>query len=934
VCVYVRNDIPVRIVTRYDDSVIEAIIMKVSVIDTVLAVVYRPPDTKNDEWQSALEPISESIDQAQAHGKFKNLVVCGDFNLTRITWDQNGSQKSTHSPSTQEGKLCALISENFLVKVDTGPTRLQNCPDLFLTNNMSMFSHVSNIVNKSFSDHNTSMVFLSTIVGQKQQEETKNVYYSTLETFDISRADSEDWVRYRLLLNDNSWAEISESKDLDSKVELFVKEMEKAAGMIFPQKRKLKIPGNKIPALARKLMLRKAKLSAQLMRTCLPAKLVELLSEIESIESDLRRSLSEIRRDIENKKVAEIKDNPAVFYKYARKFSKGSASIGPLLDKVGNPVSDPVEMAEILSTQYAAMWTSPILEVPAMDDLENNNDVLSDVIFTCELVKGAITKLPGAAAPGPDGVAPVFLKAGGSLVISALTDIFEMSFNSGTVPASWKKCFVAPIWKGSDKSVAANYRPIALTSNCMKLMERVIHPRIMEHLERVGALDEAQHGARPGRSTLSQLLQQHEILLKLLENGDNVDIVYLDFSKAFDKVDIAVLLAKLKKSNIKGKLLEWIQEFLTNRQQAVRVGSSLSTWKNILSGIPQGSVMGSLMFLVYISDLGEDVTARTEILKFVDDTKAIAGATNEDEVEETQEDLNRLYLWQELNNMSYNDSKFQVLRMGGKKNLIEDTMLFTPGYADPIIPSGTVKDLGILMDVDCNFVAQREAAVAKTMAKCGWVFRTFYTREISTLRTLWRSLCEPLLDYGSALWSPAGSPTASEKLEKPLRHFTKRMKGLRGKTYWKRLALSNLSSFERRSERYKIIYAFKVAAGLVPNPGITINQSGGRRCGVILQSPSNTGSRDLIRTLKEKSFFGEAPKLFNSLPQWIRETDVTLACFKGRLDALLLMCDDNPRSQGQSPLARDSAGRPSNSIKDWIKLKGLEDWTPRPVQSS
>ena len=191
-------------------------------------------------------------------------------------------------------------------------------------------------------------------------------------------------------------------------------------------------------------------------------------------------------------------------------------------------------------------------------------------------------------------------------------------------------------------------------------MERVIRKGLVSYLERNKLMDETQHGSRAGRSTLSQLLEHQDAILKELEQGNNVDTVYLDFSKAFDKCDHGILLHKIKKLNIKGKLGRWLQNFLEDRKQAVIVDRVKSTWSEIISGIPQGSVLGPILFLIYISDIGDGLNVKT--LVYVDDTKVKQKVNTEEDIEELQEELKKLDKWANENNMKFNGKKFQVVR--------------------------------------------------------------------------------------------------------------------------------------------------------------------------------------------------------------------------------------------------------------------------------
>ena len=163
-----------------------------------------------------------------------------------------------------------------------------------------------------------------------------------------------------------------------------------------------------------------------------------------------------------------------------------------------------------------------------------------------------------------------------------------------------------------------------------------------------------------GRSTLSQLLEHHDEIIRMLENGGNVDSIYLDFSKAFAKCDIGILMHKLKNLGVKGNLLRWIHSWLSNRKQQVVVDGRSSKVTDITSGVPQGTVLGPLLFLIYIQDIGNNITAIEKV--YVDDTKVKKGVKTEEDIENLQSGLDKIYQWAKDNNMAFNGQKFQVMR--------------------------------------------------------------------------------------------------------------------------------------------------------------------------------------------------------------------------------------------------------------------------------
>ena len=263
-----------------------------------------------------------------------------------------------------------------------------------------------------------------------------------------------------------------------------------------------------------------------------------------------------------------------------------------------------------------------------------------------------VVRLSPNSAAGPDCIPSSLLVNCATELAPVLLLIFSHSLSHGVIPKSWKRAAIVPIYKSGDKTVPSNYRPISLTSVICKVLERIIRKQVFSFLDQKGCLNSTQHGFRPGRSCLSALLDVFDNIMHMLDSDSSVDMVYLDFSKAFDTVDHGILLHKLRALGITGDIGIWLFHFLTDRSHFVRLPGGISEDHPVLSGVSQGTVLGPLLFLIMISDIDKDVSA-SKLVSFADDTRLYSGVGDVADCDKLKLDLNAVYGWASSNNLFF-----------------------------------------------------------------------------------------------------------------------------------------------------------------------------------------------------------------------------------------------------------------------------------------
>ena len=453
----------------------------------------------------------------------------------------------------------------------------------------------------------------------------------------------------------------------------------------------------------------------------------------------------------------------------------------------------------------------------------------------------------------------------------------------------------------------------------------MIRSAIVNFLQENNLLPQNQHGFITGRSTLSQLLNHIEEIIRAWEDGKVTDTVYLDFAKAFDKVDHGILCHKIRQLGITGKLGLWINKFLSGRTQRIAANGVLSDSAPVLSGVPQGSVLGPLLFVIMISDLGRELSYSTTS-KYADDTKATAKLSNLVDAENFQSELDeKVYPWAPANNMSLNGDKFEHLQVG--KNLKQANYSYKDPSGKIIAEKNCIKDLGVYLSNNLSWSKQIEEVVSKARVMSGWALRTFSTRDRKTMITIWNSQVRPVLDYCSPLWSPRPwNYKEIDFLEQTQRTFTRLINGLDDLDYAQRLKELKLYSIQRRHERYKIIYAYKIKEGLVPNisevhgPQFSFHDRRGCRCVI----PSYPLHHNKAGRARDDSFTLTASNLWNSLPKYIRNiSGKSVVSFKRKLDKALEHYPDIPRCSASGTL-KDKHGRNTNSLCDIYKVTEIK----------
>ena len=488
--------------------------------------------------------------------------------------------------------------------------------------------------------------------------------------------------------------------------------------------------------------------------------------------------------------------------------------------------------------------------------------------------------------------------------------------DQGVIPPALLLVLISPVHKGGSRGIPANYRPVALTSHITKMFERVIRKWLVAHLEENNLLPDGQHGFRSSRSCLTQLLSYWDKILDQLEEGKGVDVIYTDFAKAFDKCETGVLLHRLKECGVRGKVGCWLAAFLDSsvRKQAVGVDGRLSTLAPVVSGVPQGTVLGPCLFLVHLLDISSNLSAGTTASSFADDTRLQHGIASEQDCESLQQDLETMYSWADEVGMEFNAGKFELLRFWPTREDAPDILYMAPD-GSPIEEKESLRDLGVRVSTDLTFSEQINLAVQSGNCMAGWALRTFRGRGRHLMLTVLRTLIQPRLDYCSQLWSPRDQYSIN-LLESIQRCFISQVKGpaLKEMTYWERLSELRVYSQERRRERYQICFLWKLSQGLIQGFEIKWQWSDRRgRLTVPASIPNNAPSN--VKRARERFLNVHGARLFNLLPKSLRnENSADFPLFKNHLDIFLARIPDQPTMAG---LTRAAV---TNSLLDQVPL--------------
>ena len=338
----------------------------------------------------------------------------------------------------------------------------------------------------------------------------------------------------------------------------------------------------------------------------------------------------------------------------------------------------------------------------------------------------------------------------------------------------------------------------------------------------------------------------------------------------------------------------------------------ISALSPVVSGVPQGTVLGPILFLLHIADIAKGVSTNTTLKSYVDDTRVqrMISDPNAD-CSALQADLNSIYQWADEVAMVFNGEKFEALRYWPGR-LAKPSAPYLDPEGNAIEEKENLRDLGVQIASDCSFTAHIENTIAAGNKVAGWALRSFRRRSKKVRMTIWTTMVQSKLDYCSVLWSPSDQNSIS-RLESVARHFTAQVSGMSELDYWDRLTALQLYSQERRRERYAVIFAWKLAQQLVLGYSLEFVQNERRgRLAVVHPVPNHVPAS--VRKAREGSLQVKGAKLFNSIPKELRDMSGTALQFKAGLDKWLSFIPDQPTCSGRQ------RGAQTNSLLDQVPM--------------
>lgn len=449
-----------------------------------------------------------------------------------------------------------------------------------------------------------------------------------------------------------------------------------------------------------------------------------------------------------------IRHNPKYFWKYVK--SKRGGSNYPKQFSIGDQIlNEPNNICAAFNSFFESAFVRPNfasqVSLPAPDDIScyHDGEILSYVQVSKELVLSFLNSLDISKGPGCDSVPPIFLRSCAESLALPVSILFQRSLSDGIFPNIWKTALIVPIHKRGSRTKIENYRPISIINTLGKLLEKIVYNNVYPIISK--GISSSQHGFMKNRSTLSNLTIFSNFVLEKMENGGQIDVIYTDFEKAFDRVDHTILLNKLYSLGIRGDLFRWITSYLSNRSQAVVLGGYKSDFIQIPSGVPQGSHLGPLFYNAYMFDISSCLPNSSHLL-YADDKKIFKYINSIETCVHLQRDLDNLVNYYNKNKITVNFSKCQCISFSRKPNPLHFQYNFS---GIPITRVDEVKDLGVMFDSKMSMTKHIDMIINKAFRNLGFIMRVSPPfKSILSLKILYTAYVRSILDYACPIWSP------------------------------------------------------------------------------------------------------------------------------------------------------------------------------------
>jgi hypothetical protein len=692
------------------------------------------------------EKIAEFLRSFLSKRRPPKLYMIGDFNLARAVWD------NPRSPVPIEQNFIDNFSELGLTQCITTPTHIKgNILDILLTNADNLVNDI-NVRDRDSICKSDHFPITFNISGRSRYKNS-----AKRKCYNFKRA---NWDALNHDLRNVDWSPLN-CCEIETGWELIKSRLFELVDEHIPVvhiKSEFQPPWFDSDTF--NFCRKKERLRQKFKRTG------ELKHELEFVKCrrDFKKLVShKMRENLSND------DDPALITKKFWSYVKSKSQSSRIPECVGYKNilrSSPVDQANLFNTFFHEQFS----EASRYNiDIDYSSDSRFDICFAVDRVRMLLSRINSNKAQGPDGIHGMILKKCAVGLAYPLSMLYKLSYNTGHLPAEWKVANVVPIHKKGSKSSVENYRPISLTCLVMKVFERIIKEELLKHTSHL--INSYQHGFLASRSCSTNMVGFCDNLALSLNDNERTDVVYFDFAKAFDSVNHDLILYKLKHNfGVDGTLLKFLASYLQNRKQRVVINGKFSDFVNVDSGVPQGSIIGPILFVLFINDLSDGLSPGTNVALYADDTKLSRKIVCENDHLVLQDDINYLYNWATSNKMIFHPGKCKVLSVSPHPPPFVDVLPLVQFYyclGDCILDYTVCeKDLGVDMVPTLNFSSQCDRLFSKANQKIGLIRRNcFFVTSTKQRRVLYITLVRSLFESCSIIWRPSTNQSIISKLE-------------------------------------------------------------------------------------------------------------------------------------------------------------------------